>query len=147
LHGANGMLVDRHDRLHIASVAGREIVVMDPHSGAVLDRLGPDRGVEGPDDLSFGPDGALSWTSFFTGAVARRAPDGTVSTIAQLPAGAGAITFSDDGRLFVAVSFPGGADALYELDPDGATPPRLIAQGLDGLNAMTGGPTACCMAP
>jgi sugar lactone lactonase YvrE len=139
LHGANGMLFDRHDRLHIASVAGREIVVMDPHSGAILDRLGPDRGVEGPDDLSFGPDGALYWTSFFTGAVSRRAPDGTTSTIAQLEPGVGAITFSDDGRLFVAVSFPGGADALYELDPNGGTPPRLIAQGLGGLNAMDWG--------
>jgi sugar lactone lactonase YvrE len=138
LHGANGMMFDRHDRLHIASVAGREIVVMDPQSGAVLDRLGPDRGVEGPDDLSFGPDGALYWTSFFTGAVSRRTPDGTVSTIAQLPAGAGAITFSDDGRLFVAVSAL-GTEALYELDPDGANPPRQVATGLGGLNAMDWG--------
>jgi hypothetical protein len=32
---------------------------MDPLSGAVLDRLGPDRDVEGPGDLRFGPDGAL----------------------------------------------------------------------------------------
>jgi sugar lactone lactonase YvrE len=135
LHGANGMMFDRHDRLHIASVAGREIVVMDPQSGAILDRLGPDRGVEGPDDLSLGPDGALYWTSFFTGVVGRRAPDGTVSTIAQLPPGVGAITFSDDGRLFVAVSAL-GTEALYEVDPSGANPPRLIAEGLGGLNAM-----------
>jgi sugar lactone lactonase YvrE len=138
LHGANGMMFDRHDRLHIASVAGREIVVMDPQSGAILDRLGPDRGVEGPDDLSLGPDGALYWTSFFTGVVGRRAPDGTVSTIAQLPPGVGAITFSDDGRLFVAVSAL-GTEALYEVDPSGANPPRLIAEGLGGLNAMDWG--------
>lgn len=137
LHGANGMMFDRHDQLYIASVAGREIVVMDPQTGAVLDRLGPDRGVEGPDDLTFGPDGALYWTSFFTGVVGRRAPDGTTSTVAQLPAGVGAITFSDDGRLFVAVSVMG--DALYELDPNGANPPRLIAEQLGGLNAMDWG--------
>ena len=36
--------------------------------------------------------------------------------------------------LFVAVSFLG--DALYELDPNGANPPRLIAEQLGGLNAM-----------
>src|SRR4029453_17064072 len=101
LHGANGMMFDHHDRLHIASVAGREIVVMDPQSGAILDRLGPDRGVEGPDDLSLGPDGALYWTSFFTGVVGRRAPDGTVSTVAQLSPRVGAMTFSDVGRLCV----------------------------------------------
>jgi sugar lactone lactonase YvrE len=141
LHGANGVMFDRHDRLFVASVTGREIVVMDPRTGAILDRLGPNRGVEGPDDLTFGPDGALYWTSYFTGVVGRRTPDGTVSTLAQLPPGVGAITFSDDGRLFVAASFPvpGGVDALYELDPNGATPPRLITQGLGGLNAMDWG--------
>jgi sugar lactone lactonase YvrE len=137
LHGANGMMFDRHDRLHIASVAGREIVVMDPETGAILDRYGPDQGVEGPDDLTFGPDGALYWTSFFTGVVGRRAPDGTVSTVAQLPPGVGAIAFSDDGRLFVALSTLG--DALYELDPSGANSPRLIASDLGGLNSMDWG--------
>jgi hypothetical protein len=83
LHGANGLMFDRLDRLYIASVGGREIVVMDPQTGAILDRLGPAQGVEGTDDLTFGPDGALYWTSFFTGAVGRRAPDGTTTTIAQ----------------------------------------------------------------
>src|SRR6266545_1882669 len=142
LHGANGVMFDRHDRLHIASVAGREIVVMDPQTGAILDRLGPAQGVEGPDDLTFGPDGALYWTSFFTGAVGRRAPDGTSTTIAQLPPGVGAITFSSDGRLFVALVALDDplADALYELDPNGARTPRLIAERLGGLNAMDFGP-------
>lgn len=32
---------------------------MDPETGEILDRLGPDVGVEGPDDLIFGPDGSL----------------------------------------------------------------------------------------
>ncbi len=139
LHGANGVVFDRHDRLYIASVVGREIVVMDPQTGAILDRLGPAQGVEGPDDLTFGPDGALYWTSFFTGAVGRRAPDGTTTTVAQLPSGAGAIAFSGDGRLFVAVSFPGQADALYEVDPSGTSPSRLIADQLGGLNSMDWG--------
>jgi sugar lactone lactonase YvrE len=149
LHGANGVMFDRRDRLHIASVVGREIVVMDPRTGAILDRLGPNRGVEGPDDLTFGPDGALYWTSYFTGVVGRRTPDGTVSTLAQLPPGVGAITFSDDGRLFVAANFPPPAavDALYELDPDGVTPPRLVAQGLGGLNAMDWGPDGLLYGP
>src|SRR4029450_4341163 len=72
LHGANGVMFDHHDRLHIARGAGREIMVMDPQTGAILDRLGPDRGVEGPDDLTFGPDGALDWPSFFSGVVGLR---------------------------------------------------------------------------
>jgi len=137
LHGANGLMFDSHDRLYIASVGGREIVVMDPHSGAILDRLGPDQGVEGPDDLTFGPDGSLYWTSLFTGEVGRRTPDGTKSTVAKLPPGVNPITFSDNGRLFVALDFLG--DALYEIDPNGANPPRLIVSNLGGLNAMDWG--------
>jgi sugar lactone lactonase YvrE len=147
LHGANGVMFDRRDRLYIASVVGREIVVMDPQTGAILDRLGPAQGVESPDDLTFGPDGALYWTSFFTGVVGRRPADGNTTTVAQLPPGAGAITFSDDGRLFVAVSFPGQADALYEVDPNGANPPRLIATDLGGLNSMNWGPDGFLYGP
>src|SRR6266498_2392553 len=36
LHGANGLMFDRLDRLYIASVGGREIVVMDPETGTIL---------------------------------------------------------------------------------------------------------------
>src|SRR6266511_3843143 len=147
LHGANGVMFDGQDRLYIASVVGREIVVMDPQTGAVLDRLGPAQGVEGPDDLTLVADVALYWTSYFTGMVGRRAPDGTTTAVAQLPPGAGAIAFSDAGRLFVAVSFPGGADALYEVDPDGATPPRPIADALGGLNSMDFGPDGFLYGP
>ncbi|HEX5690767.1 MAG TPA: hypothetical protein VFX76_12225, partial [Roseiflexaceae bacterium] len=145
LHGANGLAFDGADRLHIASVGGREIVVMDARNGAILDRYGPEQGVEGPDDLAFGPDGALYWTSLFSGAVGRRAPDGTTSTVAQLPPGANAIAFSDDGRLFVALDFLG--DALYEVDPSGAQPPRLIAENLGGLNAFDWGPDGALYGP
>src|SRR6266536_1586679 len=106
LHGANGVMFDRHDRLHIARVAGREIVVMDPQTGAILDRLGPAQGVEGPDDLTFGPDGALYWTSFFTGVVGRRAPDGTVGTVAQL-GGLNAMDWGSDGFLYGPLNFRG----------------------------------------
>src|SRR6266511_2448493 len=66
LHGANGVMFDRHDRLHIASVAGREIVVIDPQTGAILDRLCLVLVVGGPDDFTLLPYTALYWTSFFT---------------------------------------------------------------------------------
>jgi sugar lactone lactonase YvrE len=138
LHGANGLYFGPDGRLYIASFAGREIVVMDPNSGRILDRMGPERGVEGPDDLTFGPDGSLYWTVITTGEVGKRAPDGTKSTVAHLPPGANPITFSDDGRLFVALDFLG--DALYELDPSGHNPPRLILENLGFLNGFDWGP-------
>jgi len=133
IHGANGIMFDGNDQLYIASVVGREIVVMDPKSGRILERLGTDVGVEGPDDLAFGPDGSLYWTSLLTGEVGRLSPDGTVTT-QFVAVGVNPITFNDDGRLFVALDFLG--DGLYELDPDLEDLPQFIATGLGFLNGM-----------
>ena len=139
LHGANGIMFDANDQLYIASVFGREIVVMDPETGEITDILGVAQGVEGPDYLTFGPDGSLYWTAIFTGEVGRLSPDGVKSTAAALPPGVNPITFSDDGRLFVAQCFLG--DSLYEVDPEGIEAPRLIAENLAGcFNGMDWGP-------
>ncbi len=113
IHGANGLMFDSRDRLHIASVGGNEIVVMDPATGKILERLGPDKGVFGPDDIAFGPDGSLYWASILEGQVGRLAPDGTTKTQLVAP-GPNPITFSRDGRLFVGLCFLG--DGLFELD-------------------------------
>ncbi len=144
IHGTNGIMFDSNDRLHIASVVGREIVVMDPETGEILDRLGTDLGIEGPDDLTFGPDGSLYWTSILTGEVGRLSPDG-VKTGQMVMPGVNPITFSDDGRLFVALDFLG--DGLYELDPDLVEPPRLIIETLGFLNAFDFGPDGFLYGP
>jgi sugar lactone lactonase YvrE len=144
IHGANGVMFDASDRLHISSAAGREIIVMDPETGEILDRLGPDVGVESPDDLAFGPDGSLYWTALLAGEVGRLSPDG-VTTSQPVALGVNPITFSDDGRLFVALDFLG--DALYELDPDLVDPPRLIAENLGFLNGMDWGPDGFLYGP
>jgi len=138
LHGTNGLMFGSDNYLYIASVVGREIVVMNPKTGKILRRLGIDQGVEGPDDLVFGPDGSLYWTSYLTGEVGRLSPDGQKSTVAQLVPGVNGITFSDDGRLFV--SLVSLADALYELDPEGKDPPRLISANLGGFDGIAFGP-------
>ena len=109
---------------------------MDPETGEILDRLGPNVGVEGPDDLIFGPNGSLYWTSLITGEVGRLSPDGVNSSQFVAP-GVNPITFSDNGRLFVALDFMG--DALYELDPNLIDPPRLIAENIGFLNGMDWG--------
>jgi sugar lactone lactonase YvrE len=145
IHMANGLMFDRYDRLYIASVCGREIIVMDPNTGKILDRIGTDKGVEGPDDLCFGPDGSLYWTSILTGEVSRLSPDG-VKTGQFLAPGVNPITFSDDGRLFVALDFLG--DGLYELDPNLVNPPRLvIPPPLGFLNGMDFGPDGLLYGP
>lgn len=150
VHGSNGITVDRHGRLFIASAWGREIVVMDRETGEILDRYGPDSGVEDPDDVAFGPDGSLYWTDFLTGEVGRRQPDGTV-TKQTVGIGVNPIAFSDDGRLFVAQAF--FADGLYELEPDLAGEPRVVIPGSETapfpkqLNGMDIGPDGKLYAP
>ena len=138
MHGANGLYFDKNDRLYIASFHGREIIVMDPDSGKILDRIGPDRGVDTPDDLTFGPDGSLYWTALGTGEVGKLTPDGKKVTVAKGLPGANPITFSDDGRLFMARCFMGAG--LYELDPSGVKPPRPIDEKLVNFNGFDFGP-------
>ena len=139
--GANGLQVGPDGLLYVASVIGSEIVALDPDSGEVHHRLTAAEGVAGPDDLAFGPDGALFWTSILTGEVAGRTADGEAVVAARLGPGVNPITFSPDGRLFVAQCFFG--DGLYEIDPFGRREPRQIADDLGpgcGLNGMDWGP-------
>jgi sugar lactone lactonase YvrE len=144
LHSANGMAFDAAGQLHVASVLGSEIVRLDPLNGQVLGRVGRAEGVDGPDDITFGPDGSLYWTGLAAGEVGRRTPAG-VTTTQGVALGVNPITFSADGRLFVALAFLG--DALYELDPALVAPPRLIAQNFGFLNGMAFGPDGRLYAP
>lgn len=132
---ANGLAFDADDQLYVASFLGREIVVVDPDGGDILDRIGPDRGLDSNDDLVFGPDGSLYWTG--ANQVGRRSSDGTVK-VQYVAEGTNPITMSDTGRLFVGLDFNG--DALFELDPELNAKPRLIAENFGSLNGMDWGP-------
>lgn len=151
IHGANGLAFDTQDRLHIASVLGREIVVMNPKNGKILDRFGPEVGVESPDDITFGPLGSayqddIFWTSLFTGEVGRLSPQGVKTTVGQLFPGVNPITFSDDNRLFVAHDFFGYA-GLYEIDPEGIDHPTLLDPNFYNLNGFDFGPDGLLYGP
>jgi sugar lactone lactonase YvrE len=144
LHGTNGIRFGPDGNLYIASVVGREIIVMNKLNGKIINRFGPAEGVEGPDDLAFGPDGSLYWTDLMVGEVGRMTPEGVVTKQFVAP-GVNPITFSPDGRLFVGLCFLG--DGLYELDPDLSAPPRPIIEATPGnpyplgfLNAFDFGP-------
>jgi sugar lactone lactonase YvrE len=144
IKGAFGINIDKRDRLYTASF--REIVVMDPDSGKILERIGAEIGVEGVDDLAFGPDDLLYWTSPPTGEVSRIEQDDKKTVVAQGLPGVNPITFSDDGRLFVALR-DSKAKGLYELYPDGSKPPREINKDLVALNAFDFGPDGKLYAP
>lgn len=143
-HGPNGIAFDGQDRLHVASVRGDEIVVVDPETGRLLERLGPRRGIRSPDDLAFAADGSLYWTSLETGEVGRLPPRGEGRRQLVGP-GVNPVAFSGDGRLFAALAYRG--DALFELDPRLVAPPRLVARDLGWLNGMDFGPDGRLYAP
>ena len=144
LHSANGMAFDPQGRLAVASLLANEVVKLDPWTGHIVASVGSNQGVNGPDDITYGPDGSLYWTALASGEVGRRTPNGVTTTQLVAP-GVNPITFSDDGRLFVGVAFLG--DALYELDPALSAPPRLIAQDWGFLNGMDFGPDGLLYAP
>ena len=97
IRSPNGIKVGPDGNLYVASMNERAILVIDPDTGEILKRLGPEAGVHGPDDLAVGPDGSIYWTDFFKGTVGRLAPDGSMSSQMVAP-GVNPIVFSPDGR-------------------------------------------------
>ena len=83
LHGTNGVYFGPDGRLYVASVSSATVAALDPESGAIVERWGPEHGVKGPDDLTFGPDGSMFWTDIAFGDVGRRTPDGTTTVVAS----------------------------------------------------------------
>jgi len=144
-HGTNGITIGPDGNLYIASFWAKEILVMNKQNGKIVNRIGIDKGVKSPDDLVFGPDGSLYWTDILLGEVVRRTPAG-VTTRQFVASGVNPITFSKDGRLFVARDFTPG-DGLYEVDPNLVKPPRALIEStpanpfpLGWMNAFDFGP-------
>jgi len=139
--GANGLHFGPDGLLYAVSVIGSEMLALDPDSADIRKRWTDSDGVFGPDDVAFNASGDVYWTSILTGEVAGFTADGERVVAANLGPGVNPITFSDDGRLFVAQCF--FDTGLYEVDPAGIDPPRSIRDDLGpgcGLNGMDWGP-------
>jgi len=145
VQGPNGLFVGGpNGYIYQGGVFADEIAVVDPHSGEVLDRIGPERGVHGPDDVYVTPDGTIYWTEIFGGNVGRLSPDGTWR-IQHVALGVNPITMNAEGRLFTALDFLG--NGLYELDPELIQPPKLLIPDIDTLNGFGFGPDGMLYGP
>ena len=136
LPGTYGVRFGPNGNLYVCAL-GAGIAVLDLGQGQMVDLIGPERGVNGPEDVNFGPDGSMYWSQMFTGEIGRMAPDGTVTT-QMIGPGINSIVFSDDGRMYV--TEPWYTDSLYEIDPTLVEPPELLAQGIGGLKNPEFGP-------
>ena len=142
-HGIHGLAFDSQDNLYAGSVIGQSIYHVDTDTGDVSVFIGPPNGMA--DDLEFGPDGRIYYTSFLMGKVHAKGADGKVTVLAEGLPGINSLAFNQEGRLFATQVFLG--DALYEIDLSGQKNTRLVAEKLGGLNGFDFGPDGYLYGP
>lgn len=135
-HGIHGITFDSQDNLYVGSVVGQSIYHVDVNTGDVREIIGPPEGMA--DDLEFGPDGRIYYTSYIVGKIRCKSADGKVTVLAEGLPGINSLAFNNEGRLFATQVFMG--DALYEIDLSGEKKTRKIAEKLGGLNGFDFGP-------
>ncbi len=133
-------------RIWVADFYGGQVIAVDPETGEILKRYKSEDGVpEGVEDLTVGPDGSLFWTGFNDGQVGRMTPAAVSSVVEGLPAGAGPIAFSKDGKLYVGRAVIG--DGLWELDPNAEKKQRKISDKIGNVNAFAVGSDGAIYGP
>ncbi len=138
LRGCCGMALDADGTLLVGNVASSAISRIDPDSGAVTPFMGPERAVQGADDITTDGRGTF-WTTCATGlggeSVFRIDPDGRVRAVCAGLIGANGIRYDPRrGRLFVGQY--GAGNGLFEIHPLGHGAPRLITRDFASTNAM-----------
>jgi streptogramin lyase len=135
-HGVHGLGIDKAGHLYAGSVAGAALYEVDLKNGSAKIVIPSPEGMA--DDIAFAPDGTMAWTGFLTGDLYSRKGDGPLKKLASGLPGINSLAYRKDGRLYATTVFLG--DALYEIDVEGAKPPRLIMEKMGGLNGFEFGP-------
>lgn len=130
-------------KLYATSTTSEEIYRIDTKTGDVT------LAVEAPwgegDDIAFGPKGEMAWTAIATGELRFKRRGGPVVVLDSNVPAINPVAFRPDGRLVAAQS--NQADAIYEYDPTGKTPRRLIMKDMPDLNSFAFGPDGILYAP
>jgi sugar lactone lactonase YvrE len=145
--GLNGLNFDNKGQLYVGSLADQTIYRVDVVTGeyeVFIDR--PDGQA---DDLVLTRNGKIFYTNVLSGEVRTLDPEtGKIKAIASGISVVNPIAQNESGRLFVAQSVIPPYDGLYEIDPTGLTPPRLIRNNpAKSLNAFDFGPDGLLYAP
>jgi sugar lactone lactonase YvrE len=135
-HGVHGLGIDKAGRMFAGSVAGAALYEVDLEHGTAQIAIPTPEGMA--DDIAFAPDGTMAWTGFLTGDLYSRKGDGPPKKLASGLPGINSLAYRKDGRLYATTVFLG--DTLYEIDVDGAKPPRMIMEKMGGLNGFEFGP-------
>lgn len=144
LRAPNGLALHPDGSILVASLAADSITRFDPASGGASPAVPAPDGES--DDVAIGDDGTIYWTNPPRGTVGSQSPDGTVRTITDRIPWVNSIAFDRAGeRLFVGQTFR--EDGLWEIDPQGEEPDRLVASDLGQPNAFDFGPDGQIYAP
>jgi sugar lactone lactonase YvrE len=142
-HGLHGLAVEEDGTVLAGSVVGQAIYAVNPATGEVTERMGPPDGMA--DDIAFGPNGEMAWTGYLTGKVFVQPKGGEPKMVSSGLPGSNSLAFTKEGRLYFTQVFLG--DALYEADPAGVAPVRLIRKDLGGFNGFEVGPDGMLYGP
>ncbi|HET7835970.1 MAG TPA: hypothetical protein VFL43_09145 [Variovorax sp.] len=143
--GVHGLAIDGKGRLLAGSVVGNTLWEVDRQSGAARVLV---KGPEGQaDDIAVGPKGELAWTNYLVGALRMRDSDtAPMRVVAKDLPGLNSLDFDRrNGKLYASQVFLG--DALWEIDPAGQKPPRLIKKDMGGFNGFEVGPDGMLYGP
>jgi sugar lactone lactonase YvrE len=128
LRGCNGLIFGKDDALYVCQSSPNTISRIDLHGRRgprVETFVGPNNGVITPDDITVDDKGNLYATSAIGGEVYKIDSKGMKEVIARGLSGPNGISFDEEtGRLFVSECFWG--NRIWELDPQGVDPPRLV---------------------
>ncbi|HQP67094.1 MAG TPA: SMP-30/gluconolactonase/LRE family protein [Quisquiliibacterium sp.] len=138
LRGSCGMAFDADGNVLVGHVFSARVSRIDLTTGAVSAYVDHTQGLIGADDITSDGRGTCwtSCTSALAGeSVFRIDAGGRARALYAGLAGANGILFDRrTGRLFVGQF--GAGNGLYEIDPDGLRPPRLITKAFASTNAM-----------
>ena len=143
--GLNGLNFDSQGQLYVGSVAGQRIYRVDIETGEFDVFI--DRPQGQADDFFFTPKDNIFYTSLLEGEVRsfNSRTDNFTTIASDIPL-VDPIAQNKDGRVFVAQSLSPNTTGLFEIDPTGVNPPRLILNK-PGLNAFAFGPDGLLYSP